>query len=313
MASRIRAALMFLLILLVLDRGVAFVLDEMLQAGYLPTSQLGQMQATLARSDVDVIVFGSSRAVHHVNPAVLRDELGIESQVTGGGGQGLAFARMAQDLVLRHGSRARVHVLQVNALDLYDPHREQASIFGPYAKESPVVYDVLARSSWEDRVMLWCATCRYNSLLMTILMGLRADAEYQPGFVGLVGRLRPEFLGPPAPDEHQGVPRQPEFSPESLRLLREFVRTGRDAGLEVLVFVGPRYLGGAPRTESEVRAIERIGEIVREEGGVFAPLTEATDPELERAELFRDRGHLNARGAAVFTRRLAREIAPMVD
>jgi hypothetical protein len=300
----------FLVGLVAIDRGLGAVLAAS-HARVRSGGEAGLVNLALSRADVDLMVFGSSRAVHHVDPSVLEARLGVRAHNAGCDGQGLLYARMLEALLLARDTGTRLFLLQVDPKDLFmAQEREElhrAMVFAPWFGESPEVDAILERRGPTTRIKLWSHTYRYNSMLLPILANLaRPEPAHADGFVALGGRLDPA--------RHTGrdgfAPEEP--SPWMEGRLRAFVRAGRDAGIEVAVFSGPRYRFGRPRPADETAALERLAALVRDEGARFLALDEQTVPALRDAALYRDPAHLNRDGAAIFSTRLAERLAPLL-
>lgn len=302
--------MVFLAGLVLLDRAGGAAFARLLPLADPRAVPVGKVERALARRDAALFVFGSSRAVHHVVPEVLEAELGVPAHNAGAGGQGILFARGVQDLLLRAGTRARLFVLQVDPKEVYELRHERALVLAPYLERSPVVREILELPGWRARVKLRSHLYRFNSAAVPLLLSAaRRRAPTGDGFEPLEGRLDPAALPPqPVLSAHRGArPR-----PEAVAQFRAFVRAGSEAGIPVVLILGPRYRGGVPPIGAERRALAVFRRLAAEEGARFLPLTEEEHPELGDPALYRDRSHLNREGARVFSRILARALAPLL-
>ena len=301
--------------LVLLDRGVGLCLEQVL-ARVRGGQSGGQIVAALEHRDVDVLVFGSSRARRHVDPAVLERERGLRAFNAGAPGQTLAYARMLEALWLARGGHARAFALQVDVGHLFVDTSARASVFAPFYGESPVVDGILAGTSRLARWKLRSRAYRYNSVALPLVARwLTGRAEQTAdGFAPLRAHMSPEragAVGPPwAPPPRAGGGFAP--LPQAETWLRGFVRDARAAGVRCLIFLGPRFRGAYAPHPSEEIGRAALARWVEEEGGTFLPLDERQHPEFLDASLFADPGHLNARGAERLSVVLADALASLL-
>ena len=81
--------IVFLIIMFILDRGFGFTmayLQNHAKGGY-----IGHHNYILNNSNEDVLIFGSSRAIHHYNPQVLLDSIGMSCYNCGQDGNGIVL------------------------------------------------------------------------------------------------------------------------------------------------------------------------------------------------------------------------------
>jgi hypothetical protein len=294
---------LFALGLLIADR-LAGALLERLARGVTTGEKIGRIQGALEARDREIMVFGSSRAKRHVDPAILEDTLGLRAYNAGALGQGLPYARMLEALLLERGTGAQFFVLQVDPVDLYVDRAERAGMFAVFYGESGAVDRILEARDPFARLKLLSHSYRFNSLLLSLLRHHFAPVGAPLGFEPRFGRID---VSRPGPDPAAGYP-VGEMLPAMEQMLRDFLGDARRSGVRCLVIVTPRYRGGRPEVEWERQGWARLKEITEQEGAHFVPLDEGTPP-FSDPELFADRAHLNARGAALLSEALAKEIA----
>ncbi len=310
MRKVITSALIFVLGLILLDRGAGMLLRSVLDE--VDTGQaVGLANRALANADRDLLVFGSSRARRHIDPAVLAEELGVTAYNAGCLGQGITYARMLEALILTRDTSARLFVLEIDPVELYRDQSSRASLFAVFFGESDVVDEILETTSWSARLKLASHAYRYNSLAIPILRNrLAPQPEPLLGFAPVRGELSPLALRVAAKTRpspvRKGAPLEPLARTEDL--LAGFLSDARGHGIATLMVVGPRFRAGTPIASWELAGYERIAALAAAHGASFAPLDGRRDAELTHPSLFRDLGHLNAEGAEIFSHRVADEI-----
>lgn len=265
----------------------------------------GVINHALAQTDADVVVFGSSRAAHHVDPDVLEEVLGLDVYNAGVNGQGIVYASMLQALMLSDGASPSVFVLQCEPQELFVPEPQRGLIMTPFARRDPVVMDILERIDPWIRVKLLSASYPFNSKLPGILRNQGTDAD-EDGFVTLSGRLDSSPV--PASRIEAGLDPTAPLDPLVSDLYATFLDAADDAGVEVLMFTGPRYRVGGDGP-AYARATAFFAELADERDHArFVALDETELPELLDGAWFSDVNHLNGDGAALFSRRLAERV-----
>jgi lysophospholipase L1-like esterase len=203
-------------------------------------------------------------------------------------GRGVVFSRGLLALA------AETHAPQLVVFDVSYSERDETSaqLLSPFYGRNAVVSGILGRD-WRNRVKLASRAYRYNGLLLAILAN-RGTPPMPWGFEPLDGALPADAApgGRARPDAGLG----PWFGRE----LRQLVADARGYGARIVFVESPTWGGRVgPRALAEFERVAHDLEVP------FHHLTPERCPELARAALYRDRAHLNRRGAALFTRLVA--------
>ncbi len=292
---------LFLAILFVLDRGIGLVLHQMMMR--VNTGEgVGKINAALEpqHRDSDLIVFGSSRARHHIDPRVLDAGLKINSYNVAVNGMGIDYAAMLESMILKRGTKAKVFVLVFNVNDLFAGLQHKPSMFAPFLHDTPEVDKLLVRD-WGDTVKLWSVTYRYNSLVLPMLRFLSRPEEDFKGYLPLFGHL-PEKLDTNA--DPLAPPQGAKLDLSALDTFGYFVKSAKAAGIRVVCLEGPHFRV-KPVTTLEDDAVADIRQTVVSAGAEFWPMDENEYPQLKDKTLYRDAAHLNAEGSKLFSELLA--------
>ena len=294
-----------LAVFFVLDRGIAFVLSqafERLHTG----EQAGLANYAIHQTDAQVVVFGSSRAVYHIDPAVLRRDLSLSAFNAGLPGQGIRYARAIEALLLQRGSHARLFVLNVDPRDLWESQPARLQRLAPFYGRNAVVDALLEESTPTAWIKLRLRTYRYNGLVLPILANwLRSRPDPGDGF---------RTLPPDRPQDlrARSEPQDPGPVHEDMsRLFAAFIDDARAQGIRVALVDGPRWAPDGPS------AIDRIGHahlaaLARRHGAAWILIDEENDPFFRDARYFADVAHLTHEGAEHFSQRLAEALRPIV-
>ena len=253
-----------------------------------------ELTNTIELSDAEILILGSSRAVHHYDTRVLESELELTVQNGGRDGQGLLFQNSVLTAILRrHQPKLIILDLLHNNLDddKVDPDR-LAALF-PYIDRIPGISESLLEFDPSTSVRLAKASkiYRYNSLLVPALCHvLRPRKEENQGFKPLQGVLPADSIAVEAPVTS---------SPNRLlsMALEDLCRKARQADVQLVGVMSPVFRVPDRRHCGEMRRILNEYD--------FEIWDFMTEPEFQSPELFSDPGHLNEKGAERFSIRLS--------
>jgi hypothetical protein len=268
----------------------------------------GAVNRVLEHANVDVVVFGSSRAKQHFDPAVL---VGAAPGPTGynaaANGQGVPYARAVQALIAAHrtADRPQCQVLHLDVVDLVEPRLDRVAVLLPLARRTPVILDLVARSDPWARVKALSSAWRFNSVALSVLRNQgTAPPEGYLGFDAKTARRRGMIDDRELVGTVTAAPDAP--SPVAVALLRDFVATARAGGDDVVWVTSP--MSRAVRFSDDplrVWARDQLRDLSRDLGVTYLSFDEDAVGAFARADLFVDAAHLNAEGAELLSRLLA--------
>lgn len=280
----------FAAVVVTLDLAIGLGLETLL-----PHVHVGHQVGVINKAidaEADVVILGSSRAMHSYDDRELTRVLGVRVHNAGLDGRGVLFSRGLLALI---GQR---HAPKLVVLDVAysDDDRSNAYAFAPYYGRSPIVDSLLTEGDWRERVKLVSRSFRMNGVALAILGNLFAES-HEWGFAPISGRLEPTVRV----DGHPARPlaRPKPFVEENLLAL---VAEARSLGAELVFCESPSFGDPWP---ADVRALyERVAAT----SGI--PYIRIPDEELPGfgPALFKDRGHLNEDGAAVFTAEIGKRL-----
>jgi hypothetical protein len=263
----------------------------------------------LPEGSVEVLLFGTSMVHANVNPVVIWETSGIRSYVLSGSAQSLVVTPWYLEEALRT-QRARVVVLDVRGLlnESYKQTERQKRVnYTMMPAGAPKFWAVIEGSSPQEWTRYWLPLeqfhARWGELSRQDFNPLKRRDRRADSFFGyrLVDRTEPQELSPSRKAFDAQVYDQ------NYRLAAQFIETATGAGAQVLLLISPTsqpdlYAEWLPRLQADIgrdypdvellNAQDHMGEI---------GLRYQTD--------FYDRTHLNRRGAEMYSRWLALELA----
>jgi len=300
---------MLIVVLVVgLDQTIGFLLNRL----YLHTTSgdSGGVINGVLRRNPDVFVLGSSRARHHVVPAILRERLSASVFNAGIDGHGFLYAIMLLDLWTRSHAAPKAILLHVDPSSLAYSEQELArtSVFSGYFSESERVRSILLMRGKYEWLKYLSSSYRFNGKVFPIIKNLitRPDDTFD-GYVGLEGSLEPGSIPIAIPGESENE-HSVSFWDKKINYLSELARYCKTNGTRLILFHSPRFQEDPAALAAWSKRLSDLE--FSHEGVEFLDLSAQThDLIVGRSDLFKDVAHLNARGAQMFSTLLADEIA----
>lgn len=242
----------------------------------------------------DILIFGSSRAVHHYNSKMLKDSLGMDCYNCGEDGQGiiLNYGRLLMEME-RHKPKMVIYDLQPD----YDIEENDNSRYLKWLKPhydrkgiSDLVKSIDEKESWKLQSHLY----RYNSEYILLLIALAHSNEEasEKGFCPLNGNIGPTKI------DAGKIGGDSKIKIDSLKIhyLHQFIKKMNEG--ELVFVISPTWYG-----KSAISNTELIEMISKEYSITFIDFS--NNPKyVHNDELFKDGMHLNSKGADEFTKDL---------
>ncbi|MDR1878208.1 MAG: hypothetical protein LBQ64_01435 [Bacteroidales bacterium] len=134
--------------------------------------KLYNLTYTLEQQTADILILGSSRAIHHYNPAIISDSLQMSCFNAGLDGQSILYHKALLDVVTGRYN-PKVIILDVNTyeLDVNEHAYDLLSMLNPYVNRHPVLWKTVAMKSPFEKIKHLSRIYPYNSLPARIAMG----------------------------------------------------------------------------------------------------------------------------------------------
>lgn len=292
---------LFLLIFFVADRSLAYYLDSV----YNKQTRGDFFQTTYAVKNVkdEILIFGSSRAMHHYVSAILENELHRSTYNIGRNGKNILYSNALFDQILTYHHPEMV-VLDVSPFEFSwkaGEEGEDEMIFSllPYLDQPSIkhsIQNVRKKDIFLSRVF---KTYPYNSTVAQLLgyrYGFMSGIRNEKGYVALNGSKVKTMQETNDSEENEIA------SPDStlISAFVHFLTLAQQKQIQVYVVV-------SPTTRKHVKSsIPTIHQLTKKFGFNFADFSQA--PEFNNPALFYDNSHLNDIGAKMFTKLIAEKI-----
>jgi hypothetical protein len=248
----------------------------------------------------DILVFGSSRAIHHYDPHILSDSLGLSCFNCGEDGMGIILSYSRLKAVLkRYTPKVVVYDIEISydlAKDDNARYLGKLNLFYPDYDLEQVYNDVSTTEKYKMISHLY----RYNSQLVDIfIQRISSYPEYarDATFFPLMGKLNymPE------------TPRSCEIEVDSLKVkyLNMFISKCEDNKIKLFFTVSPKFL---IQHDCELSILKRIS--AQRHIQLLSHYNDTTFT--LHKELFVDPVHLNSEGSCQYTKVISSEIKKCV-
>lgn len=241
------------------------------------------------RSEEDILIFGSSRAVHHYNATMIEDSTGLSCYNCGEDGNGiiLSYGRL---IMAKERHQPKIIIQDVAApFDLLknDNHKYLGWLKARYNRNGiSKIFDDIDRT---ERYKMFCQSYRYNSKFLQNLFVYFTSISSDTGKKG----FRPiNNSFDPMKIRKNTKPEVYEFDSLKVNYIHKFIDLSK--GSKLVFVVSPIWNG------MDTAKLQPLIDICKSQNILL--LDYSNDPKYVHSDIYFHNGtHLNARGADEFT------------
>lgn len=280
----------FGVILLLFDRIVGTIENYL----YLSNDNVLAYVASNKNQHEDIVIMGSSRARHHYIPKIIGDSTNMSCINIGVDGQNIYYHYALLNLLLKHQT-PKIVIYELFNIDIERTQQrystEQLDKLAPvYGLNHSVDSIVALKGKKYIYGIEVFDSFRYNSRIFELFTSSDLTGKnkgYEPIYGVWSGDMKTDitFNG---------------FDGDKLKCLYDFIGMCKSKGIEIMVFVSPRYIN--PDIESE--AYITVGRECISRGAKFYYYENAQSD----ISNFKDINHLNDKGAQWYSALISREI-----
>lgn len=290
--------ILFLLLVVVMD----FTIGNVLSYFYFKQESGLQYRTTFSieKTTADELVFGSSRANHHYKPEILEKGMNYSYYNVGRDGGSILYHYAVLEAVLKRYT-PKIIILDVNEGEFKQTKAsyDRLSSLLPYYREHPEMRSIIALKSKYEKYKLYSSIYPYNSVISTIIMGntevnKKRKGDYL-GYIPLYKSWNEEIK-----ENKTGVY---ETDSVKIKFFESFISECKKKNIQLYVVFSPFYV----KYLHEDYSVKLAKEIANKYNVPFFDYSNAVTF-INNKKLFADFGHLNDRGAIVFTEDLVKKI-----
>lgn len=307
---------LFLAMVFTLDRAGG-ALQAWLHSRTLEGDFGGCINATLQQRN-DVVIFGPSTAKAHFDPAVLAQGTGRTFWNAGVMAQHLLFHYCVEQLLLDQYVPKAI-ILEFNKDDLRKRNGTEAldklaPLLPFYARNNANVNQMLCRRSDYEPIKLLSWLYPYNSQIIPLIkyaLNAGQSTARTNGFEPYQGSdvLQIESMR----KAHDTRRIQPfESDPFFEDVLRKFIAEAQARNVKVICCQSPTWKSDDLAQDPYTDLVKRYAAILNELNVPLIEITQDSEPAFRDASLFKDRVHLNNKGAALYSKIVAERLKPLL-
>lgn len=160
----------FFLLIFSLD----FIVGNTLRYFYFKQESGGEYSATylIKKANQDLLIFGSSRALHHYQSNILEERLGLTSYNAGRNGNPILYhLAIFKSALNRHKPKQIILDVNINEFQKVEDGYDVLATLLPYYKEYPEVRPMVLLRGKFEKLKLCSQIYPFNSLIFTIAAG----------------------------------------------------------------------------------------------------------------------------------------------
>lgn len=246
----------------------------------------------------DILIFGSSRAVHHYNAKMLKDSLGMDCYNCGEDGQGiiLNYGRLLMEMERRQPKMVIYDVQPDYDIEENDNTKYLKWLKPHYNRKGipDIVKSIDERESWKLLSHLY----RYNSEYILLLIALAHSNEKASdnGYFPLNGQMDTMKIDETRAASNTGI------KTDSIKILYLKKMIDELKGCQLVFVVSPTWYGNNSNDK-----LKKIETICKERNITYLDFSNLPKY-VHQNELFKDGMHLNSKGADEFTKDLIKKL-----
>lgn len=283
---------LFFLALIIVDRALGMVIaymGEHAKGGY-----VGHHVYVTDKTNEDILVFGSSRAIHHYNPQIISDSLGMTCYNCGQEGNGIVlFYGLWQMIKEQHQPKMIIYDVSTG-FDLYEGESNQKYLgWLRMDYDRPGVKQIFTAIDPTEEYKMMSMLYRFNSKFMQNI------TDYVHPIFGIDGNgflpLKGNMDKMKVKDKNLNSTSVRSVDRQKLDFINKLI--DEMEGVELVFVASPMWYGANEEDYQPIR------EICNKRNISFLDFSN-NEKYVHQNEWFKDGTHLNARGADEFTRDL---------
>jgi hypothetical protein len=287
-------SLIFVIFLIVFTVILDFAFGKIYESLYFSEESMknDRLIHSVLGSNEEILIFGSSRALHHYNPKILEDSLGMTAYNVGSGGQNIYFhLALLESTLERYTPKIAILELMYIDFEVTPPQwdTEKLGTLLPFANQSIASRAAVLLRSDQEKWKLVSGIYPFNSMQYNMLRNnFLPYRNHVKGFMP-IGRIWNK------PIETKEV-KTNSIDDSKMLALYSFIETCQRNNIQLFIFVSPHYTelnGESTYTEVSKQLKEKydISVLNFENDSLFK----------SHPEYFADPLHLNKAGTEVFT------------
>lgn len=258
--------------------------------------------------EVDIAIYGSSRAWVHIDPKILKDSLKLKSYNFGMDGHNFWLQYLRHQEYLKHNKSPKLIILSVDIFSLQKRNDLYQSLqFSPYMLWNDSIYKYTSSYIGFTKKDYFIPLLRYNGNIRKIKNKLISskydDDNYRNnGFRGMDREWSDDLKKAKTEIDRYKI----KIDPLTIILFDRFLSECKAKNIKVVLVYTPEYTDGQKFTENRKEIIDIYKDFSDKYNLNF--LDYSSNNICHKKDLFYNASHLNKNGATIFSRKLCNDI-----
>jgi len=294
MKQSMKYGLLFLGLIIIIDLISGLIFKK--QFKQIKFGDYGIINKSLS-SDAEILVLGSSRAVHHYNPKIFSKALNKSCYNAGFGGQGLFLNyALLKESIKNHPPKVVILDLAPNIIDDKKAYTK-LNLLLPYYKNYTAFKEIIQLNPEFSKLELISNLYIYNSTIYDFTRSLLLkEKEANLGFEKLNGQVDSSSFKPFFLENN-------EFDENKMNYLNKIIKLCKTENIKLVGVISPTYL----KFDKNNRIVNKLKIIFNENNIEFYDYSNAAKF-YQKTIFFKDQLHLNNLGADIFSNDLVEKI-----
>jgi len=315
--SRIIKIVLFIFVIVVTDRLFGLILRRLYfnQTG----GQDYSLSYVLSKCDADIVIFGNSRAQHHYDSRIISAGMKMSCYNAGLDGGHSILLPYAEIKVLTERYSPKIIVMEFFPTGIvhFDGDYDRLSVLLPYYQDYPAIHSFLQLRGPYEKIKLMSSIYPFNSDIINIIgfntntrIARRHDYE---GYIPLNEVLNPEILKIKPEYVSRSIMRtQSSLDTNMVNALENIISICKEKNIALYIINSPVY-HMVNEIQTPASGVAKISlDIIHRNHVNF--LDFSNDPAfVGHPELFADKGHLNYKGAKVFSNMVINSLSKTIE
>ncbi len=262
----------------------------------------GRMEYIANNMNEDILIFGSSRAIHHYDPRIIADSLLESCYNCGRDGNGIIFSYgMYQLFKDRYTPKVIIYDI-MDEYDLLKNDNEKYLDWLRYYYNKSEIDSIFITVNSNEKYKMISQMRRYNYKFLQIISDYIHPQQFDiKGYRPLDGTIKYE------PKEINKESNEPiQYDDLKFKYFKSLIKECKRKGTKLIFMVSPKYKG------NEKQSYEAIIQLAKNENVPF--FYHYNDDEISsNKNYFEDSMHMNKYGAEKYTKKIIKEIKPYLN
>lgn len=294
MKQSIKYSILFFGLIVIIDLISGVIFENLFKQ--IKFGDYGVLNKSLS-SDSEILILGSSRAVHHYNPKIFSKGLNKSCYNAGFGGQGLFLNyALLKERIKSQPPKIIILDLAPNIIDDNKTYNK-LNLLLPYYKTHLAFKEIIQLNPEFSKLELVSSLYVYNSTLYDFIRSLLLkEKKSNFGFVPLEGQINENKFSP-------FILENEKMDNNKITYLNKIINLCETENIRLISVISPTYL----KFDQKNRIIDKLKTILNKKNIEFYDYSNDTSF-YQKKVFFKDQLHLNEVGADIFSNDLAEKI-----